>query len=56
MVTIRKSTAADGARILEVWRRAVDATHDFLGEDDRRAIDREAAGFLPGAALDVAVD
>jgi putative acetyltransferase len=54
--TIRKSTLADGPRVIDIWRRAVDATHDFLSLQDRRDIDVEVAGFLPGAALDLAVD
>lgn len=55
-ITIRSSTAEDGARVLDVWRRAVDASHDFLSGEDRRAIDAEVAATLPAAALDVAVD
>jgi putative acetyltransferase len=53
---IRKATASDSAQVMEVWRRAVDATHDFLRPDDRREIEREVAAFLPGAPLDLAVD
>lgn len=56
MIRIRKSTRADGARVLDIWRRAVDATHHFLGDDDRRAIELEVAAFLPDAPLDLAVD
>jgi putative acetyltransferase len=56
MTAIRKSTPADGARVLEIWRRAMDATHDFLTAEDRRDIDAEVAAFLPGAPLDLAVD
>jgi len=41
---------------MEIWRRAVDATHDFLAPGDRRAIEAEVAAFLPQAALDLAVD
>jgi putative acetyltransferase len=43
--------------LLEVWRRSVDATHDFLSGEDRVAIDRIVAeDYLPGAELLVAVD
>src|SRR5262249_38018266 len=56
MITIRKSTPTDGARVMDIWRRAVDATHDFLTVGDRRDIEVEVAAFLPGAALDLAVD
>jgi putative acetyltransferase len=56
VVRIRKATALDGMRVMEVWRGAVDATHDFLKPDDRRDIESEVAAFLPGAPLDLAVD
>ncbi|WP_242122893.1 acetyltransferase [Sphingobium sp. Sx8-8] len=47
MSSIRPARAADGARLLDIWRRAVDATHDFLAPEDRAAIDAEVAAFLP---------
>ncbi|MBB1627522.1 acetyltransferase [Achromobacter sp. UMC71] len=56
MFTLRKSTPADGARVVDIWRRAVDATHHFLTAEDRLAIDAEVAGFLPAATLELAVD
>lgn len=56
MIKIRTSTRKDGERVMDIWRRAVDATHDFLSPDDRRDIEKEVAGFLPGAPLWVAVD
>lgn len=56
MIKIRKSTEADGTRVLDIWRSAVDATHRFLSDDDRRAIESEVVAFLPGAPLDLAVD
>ncbi|WP_338638194.1 acetyltransferase [Burkholderia pyrrocinia] len=56
MIRIRKSTEADGTRVLDIWRGAVDATHHFLSDDDRRAIESEVATFLPGAPLELAVD
>src|SRR5262249_12533420 len=56
MIELRKSTPADTAQVMEVWRRAVDATHHFLSPGDRREIDAEVAAFLPGAALDLAVE
>lgn len=56
MMRIRPSTEADGPRVLEVWRSAVDATHHFLLPEDRRAIESEVAAFLPGAPLDLAID
>lgn len=56
MITIRQSTPADGARVVDIWRRAVDATHHFLTPEDRRDIDAEVQSFLPAATLDLAVD
>ncbi|WP_321784479.1 acetyltransferase [Burkholderia pyrrocinia] len=56
MIRIRNSTDADGTRVLNIWRSAVDATHHFLSDDDRRAIESEVVAFLPGAPLDLAVD
>lgn len=37
-------------------RRAVDATHDFLTPEHRRAIEAEVAAYLPRPPLDLAVD
>ncbi|MGL3821555.1 acetyltransferase [Sphingopyxis sp. R3-92] len=56
MIAIRTSTPADGERALQIWRDAVDATHDFLTPEDRVAIEREVSGFLPAAPLWLAVD
>lgn len=56
MVTIRKSGPGDGGRVVQIWRDAVDATHDFLSDEDRAAIDAEVSDFLPKAPLWVAVD
>jgi putative acetyltransferase len=56
MVDIRPSTPADAARVVEIWNRAVDATHDFLTPQDRAAIGAEVEAFLPAAPLVLAVD
>jgi len=53
---IRLSTPQDAARNLEIWRAAVDATHDFLSPQHRAEIDGIVAGWLPTAALWVLVD
>jgi putative acetyltransferase len=50
-VKVRKATAADPPRALEIWRAAVDATHRFLSPEHRREIDGIVAGFLPEAEL-----
>lgn len=41
---------------MDIWRAAVDATHDFLSAEDRAGIEAELAGFLPGAPLWIAAD
>lgn len=56
MVTIRYSRPEDGNRIIEIWRGAVAATHDFLLPEDRLALDEMVCGFLPQARLWLAVD
>lgn len=56
MIHIRPSTPADGERAVQIWRDAVDATHDFLTPDDRIAIEAEVRSFLPFAPLWLAVD
>lgn len=56
MIKIRPSTPADGERAVQIWRDAVDATHDFLTAADRAAIEEEVQGFLPAAPLWLAVD
>ena len=56
-IAIRRGTATDVPRALEIWRQAVDATHGFLTPDHRSEIDvmvREQ--FLPNAELWLAVD
>jgi putative acetyltransferase len=56
MIRIRPSIPTDGDRAVEIWRDAVDATHDFLTPEDRIAIEEEVKGFLPEAPLWLAVD
>ncbi len=56
MYTLRTSRPEDGAALVDLWRRSVDATHDFLSAEDRQAIDAEVCGFLPHAPVTVAVD
>lgn len=56
MITIRRSRPGEGDRAIEIWRGAVDATHDFLTPEDRLAIDGLVCGLLPQAPLWLAVD
>lgn len=55
-ITLRSSTPGDGERVVEIWRAAVNATHDFLTAADRTAIDAEVRSFLPSAPLTLAAD
>lgn len=55
-VTIRRVRAGEGARVVEIWRGAVDATHHFLSAEDRQALDVLICGFLPAAPLWIAAD
>lgn len=56
MASIRRSRPEEGERVVQIWRDAVDATHDFLAPDDRLELDGLVRGFLPRARLWVAVD
>lgn len=56
MIAIRRSVGAEGARLVEIWRAAVDATHDFLRPEDRAALDDLVCGFLPIAPVWVAAN
>ena len=48
---VRAGTKADAPRALEIWRDAVDATHQFLTPADRAEIDDLVADFVASAAL-----
>lgn len=56
MLTFRTSTHRDLPRIMEIWRRSVDATHHFLAPADRSAIEAELLEFFPQVRLQLAVD
>ena len=44
---IRSSRPDEVDRLVEIWRRAVDATHHFLTPADRLAIEAEVRAFFP---------
>lgn len=46
----------EGDAVVEIWRRAVDATHHFLSAVDRRDIETEVKAFLPFAPPWIAAD
>lgn len=56
MLMFRPSTHQDLPRVMEIWRRAVDATHHFLAPHDRSAIEAEVLEFFPKLSLELAVD
>jgi putative acetyltransferase len=56
MLKLRRSCPEDSERIIEIWRDAVDATHDFLSAEDRIAIDHEVQEMLPKVSLWLAVE
>lgn len=54
---IRPSHAGDVDRLYEIWRSAVDATHNFLPPDEIEAIAGDVRDkYLPAAEFLVAVD
>lgn len=55
-VLIREPRGADEyPQLVKVWRSAVDATHDFLAEEHRAAIElRLGTDYLPNVSLVVA--
>lgn len=56
MMAIRHIRPTEGERAVEIWRRAVDATHGFLAASDRQSLDAMVRDFLPQAPLWLAVD
>lgn len=55
-MVIRRSQRHEGERLVEIWCRSVDATHNFLSAQDRAEIEVQVRTFLPEAPLWVAVD
>ena len=50
-MNVRRGTKADAPRALEIWRDAVDATHQFLSPEHRTDIDAIVVEWLPTADL-----
>jgi putative acetyltransferase len=48
---VRRGTALDRPRALQIWREAVDATHRFLTPEHRAEIDVLVHAWLPGVDL-----
>src|SRR5205823_5237534 len=56
LFAIRRSRPGDVVRVIDIWRGAVDATHDFLTAADREEIDAAACAYLARALLWVVID
>lgn len=56
MVQFRSSTAADTARVMAIWRSAVEATHAFVAPEHLAEIEAELRTFFPQVTLTLAVE
>lgn len=55
VISIRRSRHDEGKKLIAIWRRSVDATHDFLSQEYRAELEDLVSAFLPEAPLWVAV-
>ena len=55
MIEVRPSEPSDADRLLQIWRSAVDSSHDFLTRSDRDEIHPQVADYVATAPLLVAV-
>ena len=55
VISIRRSRHDEGKKLIAIWRRSVDATHDFLSKEYRVELETLVSSFLPEAPLWVAV-
>lgn len=55
VISIRRSKHEEGEKLIAIWRRSVDATHDFLSASYRAELEELVSDFLPEAPLWVAV-
>ncbi|EBD3328305.1 acetyltransferase [Salmonella enterica] len=53
MINIRRSRHEEGEKLIAIWRRSVDATHDFLSNAYRAELEELVSDFLPEAPLSV---
>ncbi|CBG90450.1 acetyltransferase [Citrobacter rodentium] len=56
VISIRRSQRDEGEKLVNIWCRSVDATHDFLSKEYRAELEELVRSFLPEAPLWVAVD
>jgi putative acetyltransferase len=55
MIELRASKRADAAVLLQIWRDAVDSSHEFLTAPDRALIDPLVADYVLSVPLTVAL-
>ena len=55
VISIRRSRHDEGEKLVAIWRRSVDSTHDFLSKEYRVELETLVSSFLPEAPLWVAV-
>ncbi|HCI7053990.1 TPA: acetyltransferase [Klebsiella quasipneumoniae subsp. quasipneumoniae] len=56
VISIRRSRPDEGDKLIAIWCRSVDATHDFLSKAYRRELEELVRAFIPEAPLWVAVN
>lgn len=56
VISIRRSRPEEGERLIAIWCRSVDATHDFLSRAYRAELEEQVSAFLPTAPLWVAAN
>ena len=56
VISIRRSRPDEGDKLIAIWCRSVDATHDFLSKAYRKELEEMVRAFLPEAPLWVAVN
>ena len=56
VINIRRSRPDEGDKLIAIWCRSVDATHDFLSKAYRRELEELVRAFIPEAPLWVAVN
>lgn len=56
VISIRRSQHEEGEKLVKIWCRSVDATHDFLSKAYRAELEELVKSFLPEAPLWVAAN
>ncbi|EPD5460439.1 acetyltransferase [Klebsiella variicola] len=56
VISIRRSRPDEGDKLIAIWCRSVDATHDFLSKAYRKELEEMVRAFLPEAPLWVAAN